>query len=100
MEKEGTLSNVKDPASVDKEVLLQEVQTRLHVGSTSNHLTSTFMLLVSCTTFGIRNSFVEKLLKLLKETVLPKENLLSRSIYKAKSFLINLGLIYNSINAC
>jgi len=100
MEREGTSTYVKDPTSVDMQVLLQEVQTLLYARSTSNQLTSTLMLLVSCTTHGISNSFVDKLLKLLKETTLPKDNSLSKSFYEAKNLLMKLGLSYNSIHAC
>jgi hypothetical protein len=69
MEREGTSTNMNDPTSVDMEVLLREAQTPLYAGSTSNRLTSTLMLLVSCITFGVPNNFVDELLKLLKETI-------------------------------
>lgn len=100
MEREGTFATVKDPTGVDMEVLLREAQTPLYGGSTSNCLTSSLMLLVSCTTFGVPNSFVDELFKLLKETILPKDNSLPKSFYKAKSLLMKLGLSYNSIHAC
>ena len=58
------------------------------------------MLLVCCTTFAVPNNFVDELLKLLKETILPKDNTLPKSYYKTKCMLMKLGLSYNSIHAC
>jgi len=70
VEREGTSTNVKDPVGVDMNVLLREAQTPLYAGSIANRLMSTLMLLVSCTTYGVPNRFVDELLKLLKKTIL------------------------------
>ena len=58
------------------------------------------MLLNCCTTFAVPNNFVDELLKLLHETILPKGNMLPKTFYEAKCLLMKLGLSYNSIHAC
>ena len=100
METRGTTMNIKDPTGIDLEILLREAKTPLYLGSTFNRLTSTLMLLVCCTTFAVPNNFVDELLKLLNETILPKDNTLPKSFYEAKCLLMKLGLSYNSIHAC
>ena len=77
MESDGSTMNIKDPTSIDPEILLCEAGTPLYPGCSLNHLTSTLMLLVSCTTFVVPNNFVNELLKLLKETILLKDNFAS-----------------------
>ena len=42
---------------------------------------------------------MDELFKLLKETLLPKDNILPKSFYEAKCMLMKLGLSYNSIHA-
>ena len=96
----GRTINIKDPSGIDHEILLHEVGTPLYEGSPSNRLTLILMLLVCCTTFAVSNNFVDKLFKLLKETILPKDNTLPKSFYKAKCLLMKLGLSYNSIHVC
>jgi len=100
LETRGTTMNMEDPSGIALDSLLCEVKTPLYAGSSSNRLTSTLLLLVCCTTFGVPNSFVDELFKLLHETILPKGNTLPRTFYKAKCLLKNLGLSYNSIHAC
>ena len=100
METRGTTMNIEDPSGVDLETLLREARTALYPGSTSNRLTSTLLLLLCCTTFAVPNNFVDELLKLLNETILPKDNKLPKSFYEAKCLLMKLGLSYNSIHAC
>jgi hypothetical protein len=99
MERRSTM-NMKDPGGIDHEILLREAGTPLYEGSPSNRLTSTLLLLVCCTTFAVPNNFVDELLKLLKETILPKDNTLPKSYYEAKCMLMKLGLSYDSIHAC
>ncbi len=100
LETRGMTMNIKDPSGIDHDILLHEAGTPLYEGSPSNRLTSTLMLLVCCTTFAVPNNFVDELFKLLKETILPKDNTLPKSFYEAKCLLMKLGLSYDSIHAC
>lgn len=99
MESRGTTMNMNDPSGIAVDILLRDAKTPLYVGSSSNRLTSTLMLLVCCTTFGVPNKFVDELLKLLRETILPKGNTLPKTFYEAKCMLMKLGLSYDSIHA-
>ena len=100
METRGTTTNINDPSGIALDTLLREARTPLYAWSSSNRLTSILMLLVCCTTFAIPNNFVDDLLKLLHETILPKGNMLPKTFYKAKCLLMKSGLSYNSIHAC
>ena len=100
METRGSTVNSEDPSGVDHFILLNEAGTPLYEGSPSNRLTSTLLILLCCTTFAVPNNFVDELLKLLKETILPKDNTLPKSFNEAKGLLMKLGLAYNSIHAC
>ena len=100
METRGTTTNINDPSGIALDNLLCEARTPLYAGSSSNRLTSILMLLNCCTTFAIPNNFVDKLLKLLHETIFPKGNILPKTFYEAKCLLMKLGLSYNSIHAC
>ena len=77
----GRTMNIEDPSGIDHEIFLHEAGTPLYGGNPSNRLTSTLMLLVCCTTFAVPNNFVDEFFKLLKETILPKDNTLPRSFY-------------------
>ena len=100
MESSGTTMNIKDPSGIVLDVLLSEARTPLYAGSSSDRLTSILMVLNCCTTFGVSNSFVDELLKLLHESILPKGNTLPKTFYEAKCLLMKLGLSYNTIHAC
>ena len=100
MESSGTAMNIKDPSGIVLDTLLHEANTPLYAGSSSNRLTSILMILVCCTTFGVSNNFVDELLKLLQESILPKGNTLPKTFHEAKCLLMKLGLSYNSIHAC
>ena len=100
MEKIRSTMDNKVPTNIDQKFLLHEAETPLHAGSPLKRLTLTLMLLVWCTTFAIPNNFVDELLKLLKETIVPKDNTLPKSFYEAKCLLMMLGLSYNSIHVC
>jgi hypothetical protein len=100
MESSGTTMNIKDPSGIVLDVLLREARTPLYAGSSSNRLASILMVLNCCTTFGVSNSFVDELLKLLHESILPKGNTLPKTFHEAKGLLMKLGLSYNTIHAC
>ncbi len=100
MEARGTSCTIDDPSGIALDTLLREARTPLYAGSSSNRLTSILLILVCCTTFGVPNGFVDELLKLLHETILPKDNMFPKTFYEAKCLLMKLGLSYNSIHAC
>ena len=82
METRGTTTNINDPSGIALDNLLREARTPLYAGSSSNRLTSILMLLSCCTTFAVPNNFVDKLLKLMHETILPKGNMLPKTFSK------------------
>jgi hypothetical protein len=58
------------------------------------------LLLLNCfAVFEVSIAFADELLKLLRE-LLPENNTLPRSHYKARKYLSKLGMTYNSIDAC
>jgi hypothetical protein len=82
------------------EELLKEARTPLFKDSPTNRLQAILMLLNVCNSFGVFNACVDKLLKLLKHDLLPKENTCPPSHFEAKKLVSKLGLSYNTIHAC
>jgi hypothetical protein len=58
------------------------------------------MLLNTCATHRVTNRFVDELLALLQNSILPKLNHLCWSHYEANNLIQNLNLGYNIIHAC
>ena len=75
-------------------------RTPLFKDSPTNRLQATLMLLNICIIFGVPNTCVDELLKLLKHDLLPKENTCPPSHYEAKKLVRKWGLSYNTIHAC
>jgi hypothetical protein len=74
--------------------------TRLFAGSRLSSLSATLLLLNCCRTHGCSSTFINKLFKLLSQSLLPSANSLRTSKYLASKKLRELGLSYNSIHAC
>ena len=94
------LEEDNDDNAESMEDLLKEARTPLFKDSPTNHLQTILMLLNVCNIFGVPNACVDKLLKLLKHDLLPKENTCPPSHYEAKKLVRKLGLNYNTIHAC
>ena len=89
-----------DENAESMEALLKEASIPLFKDNPTNRLQATLMLLNICTIFGVPNTCVNKLLKLLKYDLLPKESTCPPSHYEAKKLVRKLGLSYNTIHAC
>ncbi len=53
-----------------------------------------------CHVHGVSNKFVDELLALLHLHLLPRDNCLPSSMYRAKVLTNKVGLCYNNIHAC
>jgi hypothetical protein len=58
------------------------------------------MILNTCATHRVTNGFVDELLSLLQNSIVPKPNDLPRSHYEAKRLIQDLGLGYILIHVC
>ena len=99
-ETKGSTINMKDLNGIDHEIHLREAGTSLYGGSPLNHLITALTLLLCCTTFVVPNNFVDELLKLLKETILLKDNTLSKSFYEPKCMYMKLGMCVKVDGVC
>ena len=80
--------------------ILKEARMTIYKDSSTNRLQAVLMLLNICIIFGVSNVCVDKLLKMLKHDILPKENTCPPSHYKTKKMVKKLDLSYNTIYAC
>ena len=78
----------------------EDVKRELHIGCTNYSILKFVieMLNVKVMT-NLNNKGLDMMLELLTK-VLPKGNLVPRSIYEAKKILHDLGMSYEHINAC
>lgn len=77
-----------------------ESNVPLYERSHLSMLTCILMLLNACASHKCTNVFMDELLSLLENYVLPKLNNLPKIHYEVKSLIHNLGLGYESIHAC
>jgi hypothetical protein len=79
---------------------LGESMESLYVGSRSNKLATTVLIMNLCTMHGVRNHCAHELFSLLQRHLLPEGNTLPKTYHAAKSLTAKLGLSYNIIHAC
>jgi hypothetical protein len=77
-----------------------ESNVALYEGCAHSRLIGTLMILNTCATHHYTNGFVDELLSLLKNFMLPKPNNLFNFHYEAMNLIQNLGLGYLTIHAC
>jgi hypothetical protein len=53
-----------------------------------------------CMIHGVTNGFADEMFTILNAHMLPKENVLPKNYYVARSLMGKLSLSYNSIHAC
>jgi len=88
-----------DDISMEANCLWEACQP-LYPGAKSTKLASTLLLMNICTVHSILNKFMDQLLALLHEHLLPLDNILPSSMYAAKSLTSKVGLDYKHIHAC
>jgi hypothetical protein len=69
-------------------------------GSTLSSSIMTLLIMNCCKTHGTTNAFVNELLGLLKQNVLPQPNTLLAIEHEATTILNKVGLAYNVIHMC
>jgi hypothetical protein len=89
--------SIKDPHYFK---LATKFMILLYQGYELNMITNTLMIFNTCATQRHTNGFIDKLLSLLRNSILPKLNNLPESHYEAKSLIQNLGLRYITIHSC
>jgi len=89
----------EESEEVELRDILEESKFPLYEGSKTSRLAAVLLLLNCFTVFGVSNACASEILKVVSE-LLPPDNTLPNSHYKAKQFLRHLGLSYNSIHTC
>jgi hypothetical protein len=84
----------------DEANALREACESLYTGAHSTKLAATMLLMNMCQVHGVSNKFVDELLALLHLHLLPRDNCLLSSMYRAKVLTSKIGLHYNNIHAC
>jgi hypothetical protein len=84
----------------DEANALREACESLYTGAQSTKLAATMLLMNVCQVHGVSNKFVNELLALLHLHMLPRDNYLPLSMYRAKVLTSKVGLRYNNIHAC
>jgi hypothetical protein len=79
---------------------LEEAIQPLYRGARCTQLAATILLMNLCTVHGVTNGFADEMFTILNAHILPKENVLPKNYYAARSLTGKLGLSYNSIHAC
>jgi hypothetical protein len=79
---------------------LEEAIRPLYRGARCTQLAATILLMNLCTVHGVTNGFADEMFTILNAHMLPKENVLPKNYYAARSLTGKLGLSYNSIHAC
>jgi hypothetical protein len=69
-------------------------------GARCTQLAATVLLMNLCIVHGVTNGFEDEMFTILNTHLLPKENVLLRNYYAARSLTAKLGLSYHSIHAC
>lgn len=74
--------------------------TPLFEGAKLSRLAATVLLMNTCRVHRCSNSFIDELLSLLSNSVLPEANHLPKTEYEASKEMKRLGFGYNTIDAC
>jgi hypothetical protein len=74
--------------------------TPLYEGFVTSMLSATLLLLNLSTVHGVTHTFVDELFSLWQEELLPKNNKLPTTSYKAHKLIKTFGLCYDSIHTC
>jgi hypothetical protein len=80
--------------------LYKEGTHLVYGGSEVSTISATIVLINMAVIHGVSNVYVDELLKYLSTILLPAENQLPKSHYKAKKLIRKLGLNYHIIYAC
>jgi len=84
----------------DEANALREACESLYTSAQSTKLALIMLLMNVCQVHGVSNKFVDELLALLHLHLLPRDNCLPSSMYRAKVLTSKVGLRYNNIHAC
>jgi hypothetical protein len=80
--------------------LYREGTKPVYTGTNVSTISATIVLINMAVIHGVSNAYVDELLKYLSTVLLPQENALPRSHYKAKRLIRELGLNYHVIHTC
>ena len=81
-------------------MLEESSHTLLYAGSRMSCLSATMILLQACRTHKCTSAFINELLTLLKNAILPEINTIPPSEYAATKMLRKLGLQHQDIDVC
>lgn len=89
------------PSRIQEEILHNEAAcTPLFGGSRLSRLAATILIMNTCRVHRCSNAFIDELLSLLSNSVLPSANHLPKTEYEASKEMKRLGFGYNTIDAC
>jgi hypothetical protein len=89
------------PGRIHEDILDNEAAcTPLFGGARLSRLAATILLMNTCRVHRCSNNFIDKLLGLLSNSVLPEANHLPKTEYEASKEMKRLGFGYNTIDAC
>jgi hypothetical protein len=89
----------QDGFSVEANALCEACES-LYTCAHNIKLTITMLLMNVCQVHGVSKKFVDELSALLHLHLLPRDNCLPSSMYRAKVLTSKVGLYYNNIHAC
>ena len=86
---------------IQEDILQNEAAcTPLFGGARLSRLAATILIMNTCRVHRCSNSFIDELLSLLSNNVLPQANHLPKTEYEASKEMKRLGFGYNTIDAC
>jgi hypothetical protein len=86
---------------IQEDLIHNEVAcTPLFGGARVSRLAATILIMNTCRVHRCSNSFIDELLSLLSNSVLPSANHLPKTEYEASKEMKRLGFGYNTIDAC